>query len=194
LAFAYILIVHLPLIVGAAAIPLMGLPLLFLPVHIVWLELVIHPTAMLAFQDLPTQGPLAPVQHPRKARFFSVKAWMGLALVGGLVSVAVVWSYLHALGIDHNTAHARAMALALLLAASAGITTGLTRLRRAAAIWLVLATLGSMVVGIQITQISHALSLVPLHIDDWTLIALAFAVISWLSATLALRLSSANTC
>jgi Ca2+-transporting ATPase len=194
LAFAYILIVHLPLVVGAAAIPLMGLPLLFLPVHIVWLELVIHPTAMLAFQDLPTQGSLTPVQHPRKARFFSVKAWMGLALVGGLVSVAVVWSYLHALGIDHNTAHARAMALSLLLAASAGMMTGLTRLRRAAAIWLVLATLGSMVVGIQITQISHALSLVPLHSDDWTLIALAFAVISWLSAKLALRLRSANTC
>ena len=61
LAFAYLLLVHLPLVIGAAAIPLMDLPLLFLPVHIVWLELVIHPTAMLAFQDLPAAGPLAPV-------------------------------------------------------------------------------------------------------------------------------------
>jgi Ca2+-transporting ATPase len=63
LAFAYLLLVHLPLVIGAAVIPLMGLSLLFLPIHIVWLELVIHPTAMLAFQDLPLAGPLAPVQR-----------------------------------------------------------------------------------------------------------------------------------
>ena len=74
LAFAYLLLVHLPLVVGAAAIPLMGLPLLFLPIHIVWLELVIHPTAMLAFQNLPAHGPLAPVKRQRQARFFSLEA------------------------------------------------------------------------------------------------------------------------
>ena len=116
LAFAYLLLVHLPLVIGAAAIPLMGLPLLFLPIHIVWLELVIHPTAMLAFQDLPALGPLAPVRRQRRARFFSTDAWLAIVLVGGLVSVAVVWSYLHALGADRDVEHARAMALTVLLA------------------------------------------------------------------------------
>jgi Ca2+-transporting ATPase len=190
LAFAYLLLVHLPLVVGAAAIPLMGLPLLFLPIHIVWLELVIHPTAMLAFQDLPLQGPLAPVQRQRRSRFFSIKAWLGICLVGGLVSVAVVWSYLHALGADHNIEHARAMALTVLLAASAGITTGLTKLRHAAAIWLVVATLVSLGVIVQIPEISRALNLRPLHGADWALVALAFAVISSMTAWLALRLKS----
>lgn len=104
------------LVIGAAAIPLMGLPLLLLPVHIVWLELVIHPTAMLAFQGLPADGPLAPVQRHTKALFFGARAWLGIGLPGSVASLAVVGFYLHALGADQNIEHARAMALAVLLA------------------------------------------------------------------------------
>ena len=102
LAFTYMLLVHLPLVVGAAVIPLMGLPLLFLPIHIVWLELIIHPTAMLAFQDLPVLRPLAPVQRHRGASFLSTEAWFGIGLVGAMISVAVVSGYLHALGADRD--------------------------------------------------------------------------------------------
>lgn len=177
-AFAYLLLVHLPLVVGAAAIPLMGLPLLFLPIHVVWLELVIHPTAMLAFQDLPLDGPLAKVQRHQRARFFSIEIWLGIGLIGGLVSVAVVWSYLHALGADRDVEHARAMALAVLLAASAGITVGLTELRQATAAWIVAVTLGSLVVMVQIPAISQLLNLRPLHGADWALVSVAFALVS----------------
>src|SRR5690606_41378442 len=53
LAFAYLLLIHIPFVVSAAAIPLAGYPLLYLPVHLVWLELMLHPTAMLFFQRLP---------------------------------------------------------------------------------------------------------------------------------------------
>jgi Ca2+-transporting ATPase len=175
LAFAYLLLVHLPLVIGAAAIPLMDLPLLFLPVHIVWLEVVIHPTAMLAFQDLPLAGPLAPVRRDRRARFFPVDAWLAIALAGGLVSVAVVWSYLHALGADRDVDHARAMALSVLLVASAGMTTGLTKLRQATARWLVVGTLASLGALVQIPALSRLLNLRPLHGADWALVVAAFA-------------------
>ena len=188
LAFAYLLLVHLPLVIGAAAIPLMGLPLLFLPIHIVWLELVIHPTAMLAFQDLPLLGPLAAVRRHRRARFFSTKAWLAIVLVGGLLGVAVVWSYLHALGADQDFEHARAMALTVLLVASAGITTGLTKLRQATARWLVVGTLVSLGVLVQIPVASRLLNLRPLHGVDWALVAAAFAVIGALTLGLASRL------
>ncbi|HEX5685018.1 MAG TPA: cation-transporting P-type ATPase [Ideonella sp.] len=188
LAFAYLLLVHMPLVIGAAAIPLMGLPLLFLPVHIVWLELVIHPTAMLAFQDLPVQGPLAPVQRHRRARFFSGASWLGIGLVGGLVSGAVVWSYLHALGTDHDVEHARAMALAMLLLASAAFTCGLTLLRQAVARWIVFGTLASVVALVQIPAVSHLLSLRPLHATDWVLLAIASALVALLTFGLAARL------
>jgi Ca2+-transporting ATPase len=187
LAFAYLLLVHMPLVIGAAAIPLMNLPLLFLPIHIVWLELVIHPTAMLAFQDLPRLGALAAVRRGRRARFFPAEAWAGIGLVGGLVSVAVVWGYLHALGVDQDVEHARAMALALLLAASAAITTGLTALRLAAARWLVGATLLSTMVLVQVPAASRLLNLRPLHGSDWALVALAFVVTGLLTLGLAVR-------
>lgn len=188
LAFAYLLLVHMPLVIGAAVIPLMGLPLLFLPIHIVWLELVIHPTAMLAFQDLPRLGPLAPVRRHRRARFFSTEIWVGIGLVGALASVAVVWGYLHALGADRDVEHARAMALSVLVVASAGITTGLTMLRQATARWLVVGTLASLGVLVQIPEVSRLLSLRPLHSTDWALVAAAFAVVGTLTLGLASRL------
>ena len=190
LAFAYLLLVHMPLVIGAAAIPVMDLPLLFLPIHIVWLELVIHPTAMLAFQDLPRSGPLSPVSHQRHARFFSRSAWWGIAVVGMLVSAAVVWSYLHALGADRNVEHARAMALTVLLAASAGITIGLTRLRQAAARWLVFGTLASQGLLVQVDGLSRWLNLQPLHAMDWALAGgalLAVTLLTWALAAATLR-------
>jgi Ca2+-transporting ATPase len=188
LAFAYLLLVHLPLVIGAAAIPLMDLPLLFLPVHIVWLELVIHPTAMLAFQDLPAAGPLAPVQRLRRARFFSAGTWSAIVAVGALLSLAVVWSYLHALGADRDVEHARAMALSVLLAASAGITAGLTAMRESAARWLVAATLVSLGALVQIPLLSQLLNLRPLHAADWALVAAVFAASAVAAARVAARL------
>lgn len=188
LAFAYLLLVHLPLVVGAATIPLMGMPLLFLPIHIVWLELVIHPTAMLAFQDLPSAGPLAPVRRQRQARFFSRGAWLAIVVAGGLVSLAVVWSFLHALGTDRDVEHARAMALAVLLAASAAITTGLTKLRQATARWLVAGTLASLVVLVQVPAISALLKLRPLHAADAALVLALFAAVGVISSGLAAHL------
>jgi Ca2+-transporting ATPase len=193
LAFAYLLLVHVPLVVGAAAVPLMGLPLVFLPIHVVWLELVIHPTAMLAFQNLPAAGPLAAVaRQGRRARFFSLDAWLFMALIGGLVSVAVVGSYLHALGADHDVGHARAMALGVLLAASAGIATGLTGLRSAMARWLIGGTLVSLGVLVQTPAISAWLSLRPLHASDWALVLAAYALVLVMVRALATRLAPAT--
>lgn len=189
LAFAYLLLVHVPLVVGAAAIPLMGLPLLFLPIHVVWLELVIHPTAMLAFQHLPVAGPLAAVPHQgRRARFFLLDAWLAMALIGGLVSVAVVGSYLHALGIDRDVEHARAMALGVLLASSAGIASGLTGLRSAAARWLVGGTLVSLGTLVQVPGLAAGLHLRPLHVGDWALVLAAYALAWAMVLALAARL------
>lgn len=189
LSFAYLLLVHFPLVAGAAVIPLMGLPLLFLPIHIVLLELVIHPTAMLAFQDLPGQGPLAPVRRSRRARFFSTATWAGLAFAGGLLSVALVWGYLHALGADRDVEHARAMALTMLLVASAAITLGLTKLRGVTARWLAAATFASIAVLVQIPALAALLNLRPLYPGDWGLVGLAFAVTATATVSLVSRVA-----
>jgi len=38
LSFQYLLMIHLPLVLTAALIPLAGFPLLYLPIHVVWLQ------------------------------------------------------------------------------------------------------------------------------------------------------------
>lgn len=188
LAFAYLLLVHLPLVAGAALVPMLGLPLLFLPIHIVWLELIIHPTAMLAFQDLPPAGPLAPVQRQQRARFFSTPAWLAIAGIGALASVALVWSYLHALGGSTDAAHARAMALCLLMTASAAFTAGLTGLRRPAARWLAAGTVVTTALLVQLPATSALLDLRPLHVADWALIGAVAVVLAALARALARQL------
>ncbi len=85
--------IHIPLVVTAALIPLAGYPLLYLPIHIVWLELVIHPTALLAFQDLPAPGRLADRASARGRDFFSRREWAGIALVGTLLTALVSFGY-----------------------------------------------------------------------------------------------------
>ncbi|WP_199728695.1 cation-transporting P-type ATPase, partial [Corallococcus sp. CA053C] len=78
--FLYLLLIHLPLVSTAALLPLAGYPLLYLPIHIVWLELIIHPTAMLAFQEAARPGRLSPLHGRGPARFFSRGEWATLAL------------------------------------------------------------------------------------------------------------------
>lgn len=178
LAFAYLVLVHLPLVVGAALIPLMGMPLVYLPIHIVWLELVIHPTAMLAFQDLPADGPLAAVERHRHARFFSSGDWLGLVGVGGFSCAMVVWGYLHAFGADQDAGHARAMAIAVLLLCSAAYAAALTGLRKRTSWWVVAGTVVPLVLLVQVPVLSAGLDLRPLHAADWGR-AVAGAVAAW---------------
>ena len=192
LAFVYLLLVHIPLVIGAAAIPLMGLPLLLLPIHVVWLELVIHPTAMLAFQDLPRRGPLSPVRHDRTAGFFSAPTWLAIGVVGALESTVVVCSYLLALGADRDVEHARGMAMTMLVVTSAGIAIGLTRLRRAASRWIVLGTLASLGLLVQVPVISRLLNVSPLHASDWGLVAAVLILVSAASCMMASWLVEAH--
>ena len=173
LSFAYLLMIHLPLVATAAMIPLAGYPLLYLPVHVVWLELIIHPTALLVFQNLPASGPLAAIGGGPDARFFGRAQWLILLTTGAVVAAALMVSYDRSLGAGYDVEHARAMALAGLTAASAGITAALSRLRGRAALWMVALTLASSLLLVQTPTLAGYLHLRPLHPDDWLLAGLA---------------------
>jgi Ca2+-transporting ATPase len=168
LSFAYLLMIHLPLVLAAVAVPLGGYPLLYLPVHVVWLELIIHPTAMLVFQDLPDRHALTP-RGPSAQRFFSAWEWSVIGGVGGAIAIAIVSGYEYTLGETGSAAHARAMAMVALVAASAMVTAALTALRTAAALALAAAALASAVVLVQVPTLASVLELEPLHADDWLL-------------------------
>lgn len=177
LSFSYLLMVHIPLVLSAAIVPLAGLPLLYLPIHIVWLELIIHPTALLVFQELPTSDRLAKARRHRPRRFFTSWTWLAIGVVGGIVTVAVTVSYDYALGADRDVEHARAMALAVLIVASAAITTGLSGLRTWAARVVALGSLASLVAFAQLPALARIAHLRPLHLADWGIAAACGAAV-----------------
>ena len=178
--------IHIPLVITAALIPLAGYPLLYLPIHIVWLELIIHPTALLVFQDLPATEPLAPAVRRRVARFFSTADWLRIILVGSVLTVMVAAGYERSLGAGRNVEHARAMALAVLTMAARCSASALSRLRTWTARGIAAATVILSVALIQIPAASRLLHLRALHVDDWGL-AVAAALLVGVPVLLEVR-------
>ncbi|RKH03796.1 cation-translocating P-type ATPase [Corallococcus carmarthensis] len=174
--FLYLLLIHIPLVGTAALLPLWGQPLLYLPIHIVWLELIIHPTAMLAFQAGARPGRLTPVRMRPAARFFSGGQWALLTVVGGLMACGLVWAYARSLAEGQDIARARAVAVASLTLASASFAAVLTRLRTRTARWVCALTLGLSVLLLQVPALASLVGLHPLHVRDWARVAVAVAV------------------
>jgi P-type Ca2+ transporter type 2C len=169
-SFAYLLVVHLPLVVTAALLPLAGYPLLYLPIHIVWLELIIHPTALLVFQDAPAPGlALATAPPPGPLRLLTARDWAVVVAAGGLVGAIVLGGYLR--GLADGVEHARALALTALTLSSACTTAVLSRLRTAAARWMTGGTIALTAVLVQVPAFASRLHLAPLHVDDWGAVA-----------------------
>ncbi len=167
LSFRYLLTIHIPLVVTASLIPLAGYPLLYLPIHIVWLELLIHPSALLAFQELPAAGRLVDRRRRSAGGFFSRREWAGIALAGGLLTAVVTFGYVRSLGAELEVEHGRAMALVALSVASASVTGALSRLRTPASRWVVAGTLALTFALVQIAPVAARLHVQPLHLEDW---------------------------
>lgn len=177
LAFRYLLLIHIPLVLAAAVVPLLGHPLLFQPVHIVWLELVIHPSALLAFQALPAPGRLAATRARTGPGLFSRRALVSLVAVGTLLALVVSLGFLHSIARGDPDEHARSLAMAALCIASACVVAALSRLGTAAARWIIAGTLGSSILAIQTPSLASRLHVTPLHLEDWVLAALGGALV-----------------
>ncbi len=92
-AIAYLLAVHVP-ITGLALLPLLlGAPLVLLPLHVVFLELIIDPASSLVFEREPADpGLMRRPPRPRNARLLdarSVASGLGLGALAFLAVAAV---------------------------------------------------------------------------------------------------------
>jgi Ca2+-transporting ATPase len=172
LSFAYLLMIHGPLVATAALVPLFGYPLLYLPAHIVWLELIIHPTALLVFQQLPPSDDLELTSRQSTLRFFNWREWATLGLVGALLSALVMLGYDYSLGSDRDVPHARSMAMVALIIGGATVTAALSKLRSRGAIIASAAAIGSAIVIVQIPPLAGLMHMTPLHLTDWAIAAL----------------------
>ncbi len=114
-AFSYLVAFHAPLLLAALVIPLTGSPLLLFPIQLVWLELIVHPTASLVFEADP-QDPEVMRRPPRRpgsglldGRTFAASLVQGLSLSAAVIAVYLV-------GLDRiPVAQARAVGFATMV-------------------------------------------------------------------------------
>ena len=121
-AMCYIIAVHVPT-AGMALLPLFfGWPLVFYPVHIVFLEFVIDPACSIAFESEPGE-PDAMRRPPRPATSRLFDGWMVatsvLQGVGVLIAVALLYALVLAAGTPEP--QARAMAFVAVVLANLGL-------------------------------------------------------------------------
>lgn len=183
LSFKYLIIFHIPFVISAAIIPLLGFPLLYFPIHVVWIELLIHPTAMLVFQDLPPTKKLAPIVRRYKIHFFSKRHWLGILLTGLFTTVLVISSYILLIHEGHAVEQARALALGMLGFISASCTAALSRLRNWISRIITFTTIITTILLIQIPLTAKFLLLAPLNLRDWLLI-IVVAIGTWFLASI----------
>ncbi|MBU4033150.1 MAG: cation-translocating P-type ATPase, partial [Candidatus Thermoplasmatota archaeon] len=117
-AVAFILAVHVP-IAGLSMIPVFfaDWPLLLLPVHIVFLELIIDPSCNLIFEaeDAESDVMQRPPRNPEE-RLFSTRT-IGMALMQGLSVLAVCLGVFLLARMGHSTDASRALTFSSLVVA-----------------------------------------------------------------------------
>jgi Ca2+-transporting ATPase len=198
-AMAYILAVHVP-IAGLALIPLLfGLPLVFWPLHIAFLEMVIDPVCSIVFEaegeeaDTMRRRPRHPAAPLLSAGF---AAWS--LLQGALVLALVAGLFVIALRQGLPEPDARALAFATLVATNLGLvlvnrslgtSVRAALLRPNTALWWVVAATGTILAGVLLSPPARELfHFGPLHGDD-----IGIALTSGLAALFLLELAKKLT-
>lgn len=167
-SFQYLIAVHIPLVTTAAIFPLLGFPLLYLPIHIVWLELIIHPTALFAFQDRSSMA-LKFLPRNQADRTFSGLDW-GLSLSTGAM-ITIVLGIAYALGFDYEDEGIRSRSLAILtLIFSGAMAAGLISRFRTRSSQLVVAL--TIMISFLLVMSVDFLHVAPLKAEDWIIVTL----------------------
>lgn len=105
------------LIAVAICAPIFGLPLLLLPVNLVWLELIVHPVSALAFEGEPAAGDVMrrPPRDPR-APLLGRMPMLCSALSGVLLAAVALAAY--AVRLDRGEAYARGLGMTVVVIGS----------------------------------------------------------------------------
>lgn len=166
-SFAFLLMVHIPLVTTAALIPLLGYPLLYLPIHIVVLELLIHPAAILGFQQAAPKG-LDGTALGIKG-FFSRQQVLVTLVTGALITLGVAGLFVGVAATGEPVDHARAMAVIALIFALLTLLAVLSRLRGRVPKAITAAALIFAIMATSIPVLAEGLHLHVLAVGDWTL-------------------------
>ncbi|MCK6598687.1 MAG: HAD-IC family P-type ATPase, partial [Bdellovibrionaceae bacterium] len=137
-SFFYLLLFHIPFVLTASFLPLFGYPIVYLPVHIVFLELIIHPSAILSFQSLTfTKNN----QYLKSGQFFSFQQTLTVLITGVLVTILMSYIYISELNSSGDIVAARTKIIFSLLLWSSLLIAGLSRLKTLSARVIIIMTL-----------------------------------------------------
>jgi Ca2+-transporting ATPase len=121
-AMAYIFAVHIP-IAGMSLIPvLFGWPLLFFPVHILFLELIIDPACSIVFEAEPAEADVMrrPPRRPEEPLFG--RRIVGVSMLQGMsILIILLAIYLTTLHRGQGEAEARTLVFTTLIFANLGL-------------------------------------------------------------------------
>ncbi|MCI0596097.1 MAG: cation-transporting P-type ATPase [candidate division Zixibacteria bacterium] len=184
-AFRYLITFHTPIIFLAVAVPLLDLPLLLLPVVIIWLELIMHPTVALVFEadrGYP-EAMRKPPRNPKRA-ILPVSELTVSVLTGLSIGLSILGLYWYELSSGSLPAEARATAVASLVVAEVFLVTielsrrNLSDALRNRFFWITrVLTLGVLLFFIYFPPMAQAMQLASIPIAGW-LKVLAVALFS----------------
>jgi len=190
-AVRFVFAVHVP-VAGMAVLPVVfNWPLLLMPLHIVFIELIIDPACSMAFEAEPAEpGIMQRRPRARDARLFDRSTVVLGLLQGSGLLLAVLMTFVFSMRSGHTSDDARAIAfttlvvgnLALIWANRSAVKTVLeSRENRNPALWLV--TLGTMTTLFAVLYVPYLRILFQfsvLHLNDLAVaLVLGSVSITW---------------
>jgi len=188
-AFLFLIAFHIPVVGLALAAPLCGWPLVLLPVHIVWLELIVHPMSALLFENAP--APIDAMLKPPRgsdSRLLDRRSVARSVISGVLLTFAAL-----ALYVAHERAdvpHARSLALIVVIAGNLALAFAeraidaagrITEIPRGARFWIMWFTVAaSLPVCMEIAPLARLLEIARPSLVDWAAaIGAALVCVGW---------------
>jgi len=174
-AFRYLITLHTPIILLAILVPLMDLPLLLVPIIIIWLELIMHPTVALVF-EADVGDPLAMKRPPRDPAkpLLTARELLSSLLTGVSITAAILLLYLYQIRTGTPPAESRAVAVAGLILAE-NFLVGLELFRGTGKpalsnrlFWITRAlTLAILLIFLYSPFVARMMQLAPISIHGW---------------------------
>jgi Ca2+-transporting ATPase len=194
-AFGYLIAFHIPLLLAALVIPLVGAPLLLLPVHLILLEVVVHPTASLVFEADPAAPDLMQRSPRRRVTdLLPPGVLAGILGRGTALAAGVLVLYLTTLSSSEESARGIAVAalitgqVFLVLAERAGTrpvwTVGLGENR--ALLWIFAGTIGTLLLVEYVPFLAGLFHVSPPTLAGWALALFVAATTTLWTETLKL--------
>lgn len=201
-AMGYVISVHIPIIGLSLLIPLLKLPIILLPAHIAFLELIIDPACSTVFEAEPEdEDIMRRPPRPLTSKIFDTRV-MGISAVQGLGVFIVIFAlFMYVLHVGKSDVEARTMAFAALVISDVLlIVTNLSwnrtlltnLLKENKALWAVIGGTGIALACVLYIPFGRALfHFDVLHADDMAIVSVtAFVSILWFEIAKHLHLVS----